>query len=177
MKDTSRRDFIKWSALAGAGLALCPPSALAGGFSGKLKIHRESRLMMGTYVTLTVLDESSARAARATDRALEEMERLSAVLTRYDSGAPLAHLSRTGSLNSPDPELAAVLLAATGFYQSSGGLFDVTVAPLVDAQKKSFAENNRPLSERELAGLLQRVDGSALKVSPERVEFLKEGMP
>ena len=127
--DTSRRDFIKWSGLAGLGLTLCPPPVLAETFSGDLKIHRESHLMMGTYVTLTVLDQSMDRAAQATATAVREMERLAAILTRYDGSAPLAHLSRTGRLDRPDPELTAVLLAAGGYYQSSGGHFDVTVAP------------------------------------------------
>ena len=176
MKDISRRDFIRWSGLAGLGLTLSPPPALAGGFSGALKIHRESRLMMGTYVTLTVLDESSDRAAQAGAGAIREMERLAAILTRFDSGAPLAHLARTGNLDRPDPELAAVLLAATGFYQSSGGHFDVTVAPLVDGQKKSFEQHNRPLSPEETKSLLKLVDGSALQVLPERISLLKEGM-
>ena len=176
MKDTSRRDFIKWSVLAGTGLALCPPPALAGGFLGQLKIHRESRLMMGTYVTLTVLDESSDRAASALAGALGEMERLAAILTRYDSGAPLAHLAGTGLLKNPEPELTAVLLAAQGYYQSSGGHFDVTVAPLVDGQKDSFAKNHQPLSQARRRELMELVDGSALKVSPERIELQKAGM-
>lgn len=176
MKDTSRRDFIKWSALAGAGLVLAPPPALAAGFSGGLKIRRESRLMMGTYVTLTVLDESSDRAAQALASALAEMERLAAILTRYESGAPLAHLAAAGRLESPEPELTQVLAAAQSYNRSSGGLFDVTVAPLVDAQKESFAKTGRPLSGDRLKALRELVDGAALKVSPRRIELQKSGM-
>ena len=46
----------------------------------------------------------------------------------------------------------------------------------MDGQKKSFEQNNRPLSPEEARSLLKLVDGSALQVLPERISLLKEGM-
>jgi len=176
MTDFSRRDFVRLGALSALGLALGPPQALADGLFKDLKILRRSRLMMGTYVTLTLVDPSLDRAGQALETALAEMERLTAILTRYDKNGPLAHLARRGSLASPQPELVAVLKAAGRFHALSNGCFDATIAPVVDATRDSFARRGRPLNRAELDRLLARVDGRAVEVGPSRVRLLKEGM-
>jgi len=177
--DLSRRSFIRLAGLGalslGAGLGRAP-EALAAGLKGDLKIFRRSRLMMGTYVTLTLVDDSLIRAEEAVERTFAEMARLEGILTRYDQSAPLAELAARGRLNSPRPELVAVLEAAAGFHALSGGAFDVSVAPVIDATKAAFEAAGRPLDEAELARLMARVDGRAIQVGRNRIELKKEGM-
>lgn len=178
MKQT-RRDFVRIAGIGALGLGAAtaiPPKALAATLSGDLKIQRRSELMMGTYVTLTVLDRSQDKATKAIQAAIDEMARLEKILTRYDSAAPLAHLARAGSLSSPEPELLAVLQAAAGYHAASSGRFDISIAPIVDATKESFAKTQKPLTGAQLTELMKRVDGSAIKLSAKRIELLKDGM-
>jgi len=178
MKELSRRDFVKLAGLAGVGLvaAGAAPKALAQVWSGPDKILRRTRLMMGTYVTMTIIDPSLDKAEEAYTKAMAEMERLEGILSRYRTDGPLAHLHRTGTLDGPDPELVAVLNAAAGYHRDSGGRFDVSIAPVVDATKDSFARRGRPLTEAELKDLLKLVDGSLVEVGPGRIRLPKEGM-
>ena len=178
MKEFSRRDFVKLAGLAGVGLAAAgaAPQALARGLSGPDKILRRTRLMMGTYVTMTIIDPSLDKAEEAYAQALAEMERLERILSRYRDDGPLAHLAKTGTLNHPAPELTQVLSVAAGFHQASAGRFDISIAPVVDATRETFAKHGRPLSREELAPLLELVDGGAVEVGPKRIRLLKEGM-
>lgn len=180
MGQTSRRQFIRLagvSALALAGAAASgPPEALAAGLFGKLKIYRRTELMMGTYVTITVVDESGYRAADAVSAAFAEISRLEAVLSRYQASGPLAHLAASGRLSSPRPELVSVVDAAGRFHRLTGGAFDATIAPVVDGLQASFSRTGRAPSRERMAELLNRVDGSAVAVSPSEIRLLKEGM-
>ncbi len=183
MSNYSRREFIRLGgltalAMAGtaAGAALKPPAALAAGLIGDVKIYRRSELMMGTYVTITLVDDSLVKTEEAAQAAFDEIERLTAILSRYETGGPLAHLARTGRLASPEPELVGVLEAAARFHRATKGGFDVTVAPLIDRVRDSFAQTGAPPSQAELASLLRLVDGDAVRVSAREIRLMKDGM-
>lgn len=87
---------------------------------------------MSTLVSVVAIHESAAVAEEAIGRALEEMDRLIAIFSRYDSATPLAVLNDAGRLDGPPPELSSVLAQALTYHRLSGGAFDPTVAPLVD---------------------------------------------
>ncbi len=179
MTELNRRRFLKLALAGGLGAAAAavrPPEALAATLVGGLKIHRESRLMMGTYVTITAVDESAERAAAGVAAALREMSRLEALLTRHDDAAPLAHLGRTGSLSRPEPEMIEVLAAARRFHMLSQGRFDITVAPLVDGVRDAFARSGQPPSEAKLRELMGLVDMDSLAVGQAELRLGREGM-
>ncbi len=107
---------------------------------------------MTTFVSVTVEDRSPARAEDALAAALDEMERLAALLTRFDGASPLAVLNAEGRLADPPPELRSVLARGLDLSRLSGGAFDPTVAPLVDLYQVHFAAHGGPpdASERRL---------------------------
>ena len=180
MTDISRRSFVRLSglaalALAGGGLTR-PPAALAASLARGQQIFRRSRLLMGTYVTITVIDPSLTKAEEAVESAFAEIVRLERILSRYQVSGPLAHLNTAGRLAHPDPELVAVLSAARSYHDLSGGAFDATVAPVVDALKAHFEADGAPPPRAELAALLKRVDGEAVEVSTGEIRLLREGL-
>ncbi len=180
MMALTRRRFLHLSGLTAlsllGGALPRPPEALAAGLGRGLKICRRSQLLMGTYVTLTTVDDSVDRCRTAMAEAWTEMERLTQILTRHDPAAPLAELAARGRLQKPEPELIAVLEAAAGYHHLSEGRFDVTVAPLIDAIQDSFARFHRPPEEARLERLLALVDGRAIKFNAQEIRLLKEGM-
>ncbi|MBW2618647.1 MAG: FAD:protein FMN transferase [Deltaproteobacteria bacterium] len=179
MTNLSRRSFVRLSGLAALALTgrlARPPEALAARLTRGQQILRRSRLLMGTYVTITVIDPSLTRAEEAVENTFAEIVRLERILSRYQASGPLTHLNTTGRLAHPDPELVAVLSAARSYHDLSGGAFDATVAPVVDALKAHFERDGGPPPRAELAALLKRVDGGAVEVSTGEIRLLKEGL-
>ena len=179
MTKPNRRTFLRLTALSGAaavGASALPPESLAASLVGELKVLRRTRLQMGTVVTITAVDRSLDKSTQAVEAAFAEIDRLAAIMTRYDSSAPLAHLTRTGRLNDPAPELVSVLDAAGKFHALSHGAFDVTVAPVLDETEKTFKQTGRAPSDKRLAELHELVDQSSLGVAPNRISLAKSGM-
>jgi thiamine biosynthesis lipoprotein len=91
-----------------------------------------ARLALGTRVAVTALAGSSAQAETAIAAAFAELDRLSAVFSRYDPTTPLSLLNDAGHLEGPPPELIHVVAHAMALSAASGGAFDVTVKPVMD---------------------------------------------
>ena len=130
----------------------------------------ETRLAMGTYVTLTAVHSSYDHAEEAIGRAFEEMDRLVAILSRHDSTTPVSFLNREGVLSDPPPELAQMIERSLHFGRLTGGAFDITVQPIIDLLKRSVA--NDPASAPARADIY-----AALRlVGAEKIELTSRGL-
>lgn len=161
----SRRDFLKITAISGA--------LLAGGgmlrnwlrdLPGRIQ---ETRLLMGTVINLTVIAEDVQQAQDALAATFNEMERLIAIYTHRQSNSPLARLNATGTVLDPPEELVSLLRKAVGYSELSGGAFDVTVKPVLDAYQQG-----QPLT----SALLSLVDYKELTIDDTEVRVLRPGM-
>lgn len=88
---------------------------------------------MGTVVTLSVLDGSEDRAAETLAAAFAEMNRCILLLNRFDDRSALGVLNAESHLADSPDELLAVMHRARGIHLLSGGAFDITVTPVIDA--------------------------------------------
>jgi thiamine biosynthesis lipoprotein len=173
VKSCDRRTFLKACGAAGA-------AAVAGGvLQGIFKViplggglHRVSltRTAMGTFVTVTAVGDSRARAEEAIGRAFDEMDRLVAILSRHDPRSALFVLNDRGSLAGVPAELADVADRSVYFHGLTGGAFDVTVKPLVD-----LFESGNP-SPAEISDRLELVGTGNIERSPGRIAFARSGM-
>lgn len=112
-------------------------------------------------------------------RAQREVFQLEALLSRTRPGSEIATLNETGAA-SLAPETAETLAAALRVARLTGGAFDPTVAPVMDAWgfggASSFEEGTyRVPSQGELDALLPLVDYEALTVT-EDTATVGEGM-
>lgn len=126
----SRRDFLKSACLAGAAFAaagLMPPTAFAA--SGRT--GQQTRLLMGTMVTLTAVAPDSARAEDAFASAFTEIERQIAIFDRRNGASALGALNAGGRLADAPAELLTVLGAAARIGAVTEHSFNPAVAPLV----------------------------------------------
>lgn len=158
-----RRAFLKLSGCAGAAATLplvSPAIGLAAlpGRRGGLHAAQYTRPLMGTVVTVTVVDPSPGRARDALEAGFARMAELTPLFDRHGGDGPLAVLNREGRLDEVSPELASVLDLCGSVHQWSRGAFDITVAPVLDAFKKSFAAGGPPDS-RELHQALAALGG------------------
>ena len=167
-----RRSFLKQ--LAGAAvLAAAPFPAFAALPSMKSALHSETRLMMGTFVTVTTHGLSEAHAAEAVTGAYSAMARAEALLTRFDSASALGQLNASGGLRDLPVEVMDVIHAASHIHKRSGGAFDPTVLPMVEAMEKGAG-----LAEaRALVGMGHvRVEGSSVRFDREGVKMSLDGI-
>lgn len=130
------------------------------------------RPAMGTGVAITALGAGPDRLEEAVGRAFEEMDRLIAIFTRFESASALSQLNDFGRLAAPPPELAHVLDRAARYHAATHGVFDVTVAPLVDLFRERWSgPTGGAPSEAEIREARARVGAREVHASSGAVRF------
>lgn len=102
------------------------------------------------------------RAEEAVDAAMKEIERLDALLSTGNESSEISQLNAAGSfLVSEDTR--KLLEESETIFSSTGGLFDVTIYPLM--QLWGFPTGNYHVpTEEELSGVLPLVDASRIRL-------------
>ena len=168
-----RRAFLKTLGILAAGAAVAPalrvlPAHAASGLSRT----SEQRMLMGTFVGMTVLAPSTQLGEEAIGRAFAEIERQVGIFSRFDSSSALSDLNRNGRLTGAPRELLDVVSFSDDLYRRSSGRFDATIAPVVNLLERS---NGKPDSG-DLKAALALVDGSRLRRSGSNLAFGASGM-
>lgn len=164
MKSTpkmNRRGFLKLAGIAGAATALPLISPAIGLADMGLKQHvaQQTRMMMGTLVSVTVVDKSPRLAQDAMNKAFTRMASLTPIFDRHGSNGLLNALNTGGRINGMPAELNHVLDMCQRVNQFSGGAFDITVAPIIDVYRQSFASAGHAPSREDLHSALNTIGG------------------
>jgi len=89
---------------------------------------------MGTIVEMKVVASGEAVAAAALDAAFAELDRVERLATPHEAASALSRANaRADSTFRVGPELDAMLALSLRVAASTGGAFDPTIAPLVEA--------------------------------------------
>ncbi|NLG70187.1 MAG: FAD:protein FMN transferase [Firmicutes bacterium] len=133
-------------------------------------VVRRAGFAMGTFVQVVA---AGAGAQAAADAALEEVARLDRLLNRFDATSPVAAINAQagrGMVEVP-AEVGEVVTLALDVARRTGGAFDPTVAPLVDAWGFGAVERgeppSRPPSPQAIEEARQRVDYTAVRLERE----------
>jgi len=175
---TSRRDCLKIIGMLGLGMAVpnvFPTSSEAKLSNGLNQVSRTIPLM-GTFVNITVLHSSQDKALEAVEKGFARMEKLVKVFDRYSNSTPVSWLNHKGQLKDICPELAQVMSKASYFHFLSQGSFDITVQPLVDLYKETFARTGHAPAAEKVQEKLALVDADKIQFNKQGIRFLKEGM-
>lgn len=167
-----RRNFLQVIAVAGAAGALWhfglrPDNA-------KQQTVRQSRVMMGTQINLTVHGPDLDTCEDAVKSTFERMGELISKLSRHDPGSELSALNSHGTLKNPSTELLQVLLLAEHISTLTDGAFDITVLPLQKLYTNSKM-NTLPSAE-SLDDTLQLVGFKMIDLQQDTIKFGKQGM-
>lgn len=98
-----------------------------------MAIFQRCQPWLGTYVQITVHADHPALAHRGMDAAFKRIERLQKLLSFHDSDSEISRLN-ADAFDRPirvSPETWNVLRSATRLSKISDGVFDVTVAPIL----------------------------------------------
>lgn len=120
-------------------------------------------LAMDTAMTLSVYGERRTDAIRAAEETIRDLE---VCLSRTEEGSAVSLLNREGTLELGElgEELIPLLAAAEAYRSATGGAFDITVAPVAAAWGFAGGDGYRVPAPAELESLLEKVDGSAVRV-------------
>ncbi len=139
-----------------------------------------TRAAMGTHVTLTAIGASPGLLQDAAGRAFAEMDRLIALLTRFEPASPVSVLNASGRLDGPLPEVAEVVASALAFHKISGGAFDVSVAPLLALFESRLdgaaPAKPAPPADAEIREALERVGAAHVEQTRRHIGFARPGM-
>lgn len=167
MKSTpkmNRRGFLKLAGMAGAvtALPLVSPAIGLADIGRKLHVAQETRMMMGTLVSVTVVDASPNLAQDAMVKAFQRMSSLTPIFDRHSGGGLLNALNTSGNISGMPAELSKVLNLCQSVHTFSGGAFDITVAPIIDTYRHSFATSGHAPSKDELRAAMSTMGGVSI---------------
>ncbi len=133
----SRRRFLSISAatLAFAHRAQATP------------LYRWQGSALGARATITLCHPE---AARISESARAEIERLEQIFSLYRATSALSQLNAAGHLAAPPFELLDCLSLAAAAHRATAGLFDPSVQPIWDLYARSYSAGNAP-SEADIA--------------------------
>lgn len=162
-----RRPLPALLALAclGALLVLLHRSAV------RAPVSRHGRLLMGTACEISFLVPPGADPGRVAAAGFAEIERLENLWSLHCPDSELSLLNRAGRA-AVSPETRELLRLAGEISRLTGGAFDITVKPLLDAWRAGEAAGTVP----DHAPLLPLVDYRGLAVEGDEARFRQEGM-
>ena len=162
------------SLLAGAAAGIVPAPAQAEVRTARLD-H-----VLGTSLTMTAVGADASAAEAAFRAALQEIDRLDAVLSGWRDDSELAALNRSREWRA-SPDLYAVVAAAETWRERSGGAFDGRLGGVEALWRAAEADGAPPALSRlnQLASALEPVGldaHSRLIRRPEPVTFALDGL-
>lgn len=177
-KQMSRRAFLSLTGALSLGVATVgiPLPTEAVQFNRTLYKVSKSQLGMGTFINMIAFHPSKGEAEEAMGRAFDEINRLTSLMTRFQSTSYIGHLNTTGSLKGAPSEVMEVLRSSLRYHTISQGAFDITVMPIVDLYQHSFQANNAPPSPQALKETMDRVGSQYLKMTNDSVVFARSGV-
>jgi len=174
-----RRSFLKWMGVLSLGL-FAPPAVSVPlteeKFGKKLYKFQETLPLMGTFVTITALDPSRTRAQEAIGAGFNEIRRLTNIFSRFAPDTAVSALNKRGILRALEPEMRTVLECCFYYHGLTHGDFDITVNPLVDLLRETFAATGQPPALEQLKTALSLVGMERVSYGPGGIKFLKPGM-
>jgi len=138
--------------------------------------YESSIQALGTTVSIRIEgEEDDATAGLAAEEAFAEVGRLEKLFTRFPGGTEVCSLNQTGSIENPASELSEVVRDATRFSDNTGGSFDITVEPVLDALQGFLMGQPFP-SDSQFEAMKQLIDYERVVLSGQSLDLTLPGM-
>lgn len=126
--------------------------------AGEIPMASADLFAMDTYMTVTGYGEHCEEAVQA---AMEEIQRLDALFSVGNEESEIATLNREGSVTLSE-DTAVVIQQALELYESTAGVFDISVYPLMELWGFTTGVYQEP-SEAAITNTLELVDASKIQ--------------
>ena len=135
----------------------------------------ETKVALGTHMTLTVLHEDKEHASEALHTCFAELEQIESLMSLYRSESQISQLNRRSLLNDPHPDFCRVLQTAQNISSLSQGAFDITVQPLWELHA-CCQQEERSATQSELQRTRKLVDWQKVKITSKQLSLLQPKM-
>jgi len=134
--------------------------------NSSVKLLKQTRMIMGTFAEVSLYSDDLENAGKAINAALDEMERMDALLSNYKEDSQLSQLNKK-AVKYPVPcnkELFDFIERSLYYSKISNGAFDITVSPIVDLWG-FFYENGHIPSNDEIKRVLPAVSYKNIEIN------------
>ncbi len=174
-----RRTMLKGAgaALVGSAVMLQNPLNLLASSLPNTHVYTQTRVMLGTFVTINAVHANKNLADEAMGQAFGEVQKLEAELTRHHSSSPLSMLNASGKLYDAPKSLTYVISRAKRVHDLTDGAFDMTVAPLLNAYRDAQNPKGKMILDMQtISQAKELVQASEVFVSADHVRLGRSGM-
>lgn len=125
----------------------------------KQKVVQKTETIMGTNVMITVVARTAAEGETAIEAGMAELRRLDSMMSLYKETSEIARVNLAAGKNpvNVSPEMIEVVEKAAEVSRLSGGVFDITIGPLVVLWQMRLKEGRIP-TDSEIARIRALVD-------------------
>lgn len=169
----SRRDFLKITAITGLALGLGASIEQLARQKQVVKVA-ETHLLMGTIVNLSVFSKNHASGREAIRKTVAEMTRLIAYFDHRNTSSLLSQLNHTGHIATAPDELKTLICKSQELGDLSGGAFDITVKPLIDAYQQGISDISAPIRLVDFRKI--HTDGDEIMLSQPGMSITLDGI-
>ncbi|MBD3163594.1 FAD:protein FMN transferase [Candidatus Woesearchaeota archaeon] len=130
---------------------------------------KETRELMGTFVTITVHHPSKDAGNKAISAAFDEILRIENLLSNYKNTSEVSILNKNKIIENPSEDLIKNIRKSFFYGELSDGHFDITVQPMLDLYKESFQLKNRPPTAKEIEETLEKISYKEIKIENRKI--------
>lgn len=164
--------FFSLSLLLSFSLAL---TGCAQKNTNSVQLYQETQSLLGTTVTITLSSANQSQATRVLTEAFDEIKRIESIFSNYNNNSVISQLNEKGYYENPTFEVQLILRKSKYYGSITKNSFDISVQPILDLYKESFAKNQRPPTAEEINKTLELVNYRNIGVSEQNLT-LEPGM-
>ena len=147
----------------------------------EFQVRRE---MMDTWVTISVYDRNPKKAETAINAAFSRIAQVDHEASIFEPKAGAYRLNEQGRLDNPSNDLWQIISESIADYKLTGGVFDITVEPLLDlwrykkGAEKQFWELDPTTQQQAISQAMTLLGADRIEMitSPHRAIVLQPGM-
>lgn len=141
------------------------------------KAYKESRAVMDTFTTITVISHSREKAKKAIDAGFAEIEKLDKFLNNFEPESEISTVSKFAGIKPVhvSRETLDLMQKTISISKMTNGAFDPTIAPVYKLWKFSGRPANPSMPpEDAIRNALKLVDYSKIKIGSAVLEIYLE---
>src|SRR4030066_131786 len=131
------------------------------------KVYKESRSVMDTFTTITVISFSKEKAKEAIDAGFAEIEKLDKFLNNFEPESEISTVSKFAGIKTVhvSMETLDLMQKTMSISQITNGAFDPTIAPVYKLWKFSGRPADPSMPDRDsIENALKLVDYRKIKI-------------
>ena len=143
--------------------------------SRKEKMYKESRTLMDTYCTITVVSPSKEMAAEAIDKGFAEIKKLELLLNYFSDKSEIAAINKAAGIGpvKVSEDTLEMMRKTLEISKATDGTFDPTIAPIIKFWDFSNKRQDNSVPDgRVIKDTLKLVDYRKIEINNKSEVFL-----